>query len=108
VENFISEGDFDKEFEINCCFAMVSGVGFLVESSGDEFSMKNAIKIKCPNLERILFSMVPALGVSELSYLCNGNIVGTIRKSGYEKFCGEIVDIKKLDLTVSGLNFMAF
>ncbi|WP_146176608.1 hypothetical protein [Chromobacterium sp. Panama] len=108
MENCVLVSGFDKEVEISCCFAMVSGGGFLVESKEDAFSMKNAIKIQHLDLEKILFSLVPALGGSEFSYLCDASIIGTLRKSEDVKFQGEIVDIKKFNLIVSGLCFNIF
>lgn len=108
MENCVLVSGFDKEVEINCCFAMISGLGFLIESKDDTFSMKNAIKIQHPDLEKILFSLVPALGGSEFSYLCDASIIGTLRESEDVKFQGEIVDIKKFNLIVSGLHFEIF
>ncbi|WP_374419290.1 hypothetical protein [Chromobacterium sp.] len=108
MENCFLASGLDKEIEINCCFAMVSGVGFLGESKEDAFSMKNAIKIQHPDLEKILFSLVPALGGGEFSYLCNASVIGVLWKSEDVKLQREIVDIKKFNLIVGGLCFKVF
>ena len=97
--------DFNKEVKMKCCFAMRSGVGFLIENEEDAVSYKNAIKVQHPGLEDLLLSKVPAFGGSEYSYLCDVEIIGTLRQAEDVKFKGEITNIKKLNLFVSGLEF---
>jgi hypothetical protein len=95
----------DSEVAIEGIFVMKHGIGYFVQALTDVDNTTLAIFVDSPNLEKRLFSSVPALGGGQYIYCHKAKITGVIKSSTLAGFSCAISSIRDFVFYMHGDSF---
>jgi hypothetical protein len=88
-------------------FVMKKDAGYIVTSEDDIDNQDKAISVDVPDLKRILFARVPALGGSQFSYCDEAKITGVLAAKSDGDFPCAIVEVVCLEIYKYGEQLVA-
>lgn len=88
-------------------FVMKKDAGYLVASEKDIENQGESIGIEVPNLKKILFAKVPALGGSQFSYCDEAKITGILTTRATGEFSVALIEIERLEIYKYGESLVA-
>jgi hypothetical protein len=88
----------ESEATIEGMFVMRRGVGYFVQSKDEIEEKEKAIFVDMPNLEKMLFSRIPAFGGGEYSYCDRAIITGVLTNEIAQEFKYRLKNLKQFSI----------